>query len=302
MLKIKNLRKKFGQNEVLKGINLTLNDNEILSILGGSGSGKSTLLRCIAGLENGQYDEFSCDLNIGFMFQNYALFPHLSVYDNIAFGLNKFNKNEIKNRVNELLAKFGIEALRDKKPDQISGGQAQRVAFARAIAAGAKLLLLDEPFSNLDQGLKESLSAELKQMIQDENLSAILVTHDIDDAYYLSDKIALFDRGEILDIGAAKELFYSVKNPKSAKMLGGLNYIEQDLLDGDKFFEWIKSRNNIFAYSEIYMGGEFEASVIDKSFMGMFYKVELGYKGVRFYALWPSRLRIESRVKFGFYA
>ena len=221
MLKIKNLRKKFGQNEVLKGINLTLNDNEILSILGGSGSGKSTLLRCIAGLENGQYDEFSCDLNIGFMFQNYALFPHLSVYDNIAFGLNKFNKNEIKNRVNELLAKFGIEALRDKKPDQISGGQAQRVAFARAIAAGAKLLLLDEPFSNLDQGLKESLRAELKQMIQDENLSAILVTHDIDDAYYLSDKIALFDRGEILDIGAAKELFYSVKNPKSAKMLGG---------------------------------------------------------------------------------
>lgn len=302
MLKIKNLRKKFGQNEVLKGIDLTLNDNEILSILGGSGSGKSTLLRCIAGLENGQYDEFSCDLDIGFMFQNYALFPHLSVYDNIAFGLNKFNKNEIKNRVNELLAKFGIEALRDKKPDQISGGQAQRVAFARAIAAGAKLLLLDEPFSNLDQGLKESLRAELKQMIQDENLSAILVTHDIDDAYYLSDKIALFDRGEILDIGAAKELFYSVKNPKSAKMLGGLNYIEQELLDEDKFFEWIKSRNNIFAYSEIYIGGEFEASVIDKSFMGMFYKVELEYKGVRFYALWPSTLRIESMVKFRFYA
>ena len=302
MLQLKNISKRFKDCFANKNISFDLYQGEILSILGGSGSGKSTLLRCIAGLENGQYDEFSCDLNIGFMFQNYALFPHLSVYDNIAFGLNKFNKNEIKNRVNELLAKFGIEALRDKKPDQISGGQAQRVAFARAIAAGAKLLLLDEPFSNLDQGLKESLRAELKQMIQDENLSAILVTHDIDDAYYLSDKIALFDRGEILDIGAAKELFYSVKNPKSAKMLGGLNYIEQDLLDGDKFFEWIKSRNNIFAYSEIYMGGEFEASVIDKSFMGMFYKVELEYKGVRFYALWPSRLRIESRVKFGFYA
>ena len=302
MIEINNLSKSYGKNEVLSGISAHIKKGEIFAFLGHSGAGKSTLLRCIAGLENGQYDEFSCDLNIGFMFQNYALFPHLSVYDNIAFGLNKFNKNEIKNRVNELLAKFGIEALRDKKPDQISGGQAQRVAFARAIAAGAKLLLLDEPFSNLDQGLKESLRAELKQMIQDENLSAILVTHDIDDAYYLSDKIALFDRGEILDIGAAKELFYSVKNPKSAKMLGGLNYIEQDLLDGDKFFEWIKSRNNIFAYSEIYMGGEFEASVIDKSFMGMFYKVELEYKGVRFYALWPSRLRIESRVKFGFYA
>ena len=302
MIRIKNLSKSYGKHNILKNINTHIKPGEIFAIVGHSGAGKSTLLRCIAGLENGQYDEFSCDLNIGFMFQNYALFPHLSVYDNIAFGLNKFNKNEIKNRVNELLAKFGIEALRDKKPDQISGGQAQRVAFARAIAAGAKLLLLDEPFSNLDQGLKESLRAELKQMIQDENLSAILVTHDIDDAYYLSDKIALFDRGEILDIGAAKELFYSVKNPKSAKMLGGLNYIEQDLLDGDKFFEWIKSRNNIFAYSEIYMGGEFEASVIDKSFMGMFYKVELEYKGVRFYALWPSRLRIESRVKFGFYA
>ncbi|MEE3744880.1 ABC transporter ATP-binding protein [Campylobacter porcelli] len=301
MLKIKNLRKKFGQNEILKGIDLTLKDNEILSILGSSGSGKSTLLRCIAGLESSQYDELSCDLNIGFMFQNYALFPHLSVYDNIAFALNKLNKNEMNLRIKELLVKFGIEELKDKKPDQISGGQAQRVAFARAIAAGAKLLLLDEPFSNLDQGLKESLRAELKDMILKEGLSAILVTHDIDDAYYLSDKIALFDGGEILDIGAPKELFYSVKNPKSIQMLGNLNYINSNLPSGDKFFDWIKSRNNIFACSEIYMGGEFEADVIDKSFMGLFYKIELEYKGVRFYTLWPSCLRVENRVKFGFY-
>ena len=301
MLKIKNLRKKFGQNEILKGIDLTLKDNEILSILGSSGSGKSTLLRCIAGLESSQYDELSCDLNIGFMFQNYALFPHLSVYDNIAFALNKLNKNEMNLRIKELLVKFSIEELKDKKPDQISGGQAQRVAFARAIAAGAKLLLLDEPFSNLDQGLKESLRAELKDMILKEGLSAILVTHDIDDAYYLSDKIALFDGGEILDIGAPKELFYSVKNPKSIQMLGNLNHINSNLPSGDKFFDWIKSRNNVFAYSEIYMGGEFEADVIDKSFIGLFYKVELDYKGVRFYALWPSCLRVENRVKFGFY-
>lgn len=246
MLEIRNLHKKFGQNEVLKGIDLSLKSNEILSILGSSGSGKSTLLRCIAKLENSQYDELRCGSNVGFMFQNYALFPHLSVYDNIAFALNKLSKKEADDKINELLAKFGIEALRDKKPDQISGGQAQRVAFARAIAAGAKLLLLDEPFSNLDQGLKQALRVELKDMIQKEGLSAIVVTHDIDDAYYLSDKIALIDGGKILDIGTPNKLFYSVKDEKSAQMLGGLNYIHSDLTSQDKFFDWIKSRNNIF--------------------------------------------------------
>ena len=166
MLKIRNLRKKFGQNEVLKGIDLNLKSNEILSVLGSSGSGKSTLLRCIARLESSQYDELECGSNVGFMFQNYALFPHLSVYDNIAFALNKLSKKEADDRINELLIKFSIQGLKDKKPDQISGGQAQRVAFARAIAAGAKLLLLDEPFSNLDQGLKQALRVELKDMIQ----------------------------------------------------------------------------------------------------------------------------------------
>ena len=273
MLEIRNLHKKFGQNEVLKGINLSLKSNEILSILGSSGSGKSTLLRCIAKLENSQYDELRCGSNVGFMFQNYALFPHLSVYDNIAFALNKLSKKEADDKINELLAKFGIQGLKDKKPDQISGGQAQRVAFARAIAAGAKLLLLDEPFSNLDQGLKQALRVELKEMIQKEGLSAIVVTHDIDDAYYLSDKIALIDGGKILDIGTPNKLFYSVKDEKSAQMLGGLNYIHSDLTSQDKFFDWIKSRNNIFAYSEIYMGGEFEANVISKSFIGLFYKI-----------------------------
>lgn len=301
MLKIRNLRKKFGQNEVLKGIDLNLKSNEILSVLGSSGSGKSTLLRCIARLESSQYDELECGSNVGFMFQNYALFPHLSVYDNIAFALNKLSKKEADDRINELLIKFSIQGLKDKKPDQISGGQAQRVAFARAIAAGAKLLLLDEPFSNLDQGLKQALRVELKDMIQKEGLSAIVVTHDIDDAYYLSDKIALIDSGKILDIGTPNKLFYNVKDEKSAQMLGGLNYISTDLIAKDKFFDWIKSRNNIFAYSEIYMGGEFEAKVINKSFMGLFYKIELEYKGLRFYVLWPSCLEISNSVKFGFY-
>lgn len=301
MLEIRNLHKKFGQNEVLKGIDLSLKSNEILSILGSSGSGKSTLLRCIAKLENSQYDELRCGSNVGFMFQNYALFPHLSVYDNIAFALNKLSKKEADDKINELLAKFGIQGLKDKKPDQISGGQAQRVAFARAIAAGAKLLLLDEPFSNLDQGLKQALRVELKEMIQKEGLSAIVVTHDIDDAYYLSDKIALIDGGKILDIGTPNKLFYSVKDEKSAQMLGGLNYINSDLTSQDKFFDWIKSRNNIFAYSEIYMGGEFEANVISKSFIGLFYKIELEYKDIRFYTLWPSCLEISNSVKFGFY-
>lgn len=330
MLEIKNLCKSYGKIEVLKGISLSLKRGEILSIMGESGSGKSTLLRCIAGLESAKFDEFKCAGEVGLLFQNYALFPHLNVAQNIEFALHHLDKKARKEQVDELLKRFEIEGLASKKIDAISGGQAQRVAFARAVAKGARLLLLDEPFSNLDQNLKESLRSELKILLKSSQITAIMVTHDINDAYFLSDKIALLSRGEFIDYNSPKELFYHPKSAQSALMLGGLNVVDLKELknkgfensgapeklkdsshenakfqsneprDSDAFFEWLRRKNGIFAYSELILGGKFEAKVLEKLFLGDFYKLKLDYKGVQFYALFPSNLEFKDTIEFDF--
>ncbi|MQJ26514.1 ATP-binding cassette domain-containing protein, partial [Escherichia coli] len=147
----------------------------------------------------------------------------------------------------DLLKTFEIENLRYKKIDEISGGQAQRVAFARAVARGCKLLLLDEPFSNLDQNLKQDLRRELKKLIQKQKITAIMVTHDIEDAYCMSDKIAFLDKGEILAHADPKELYFK-PNHKSARILPDLNIIEEELDLEDEFFQWIASKNYTFGY------------------------------------------------------
>ncbi len=177
ILKISHLSKKFGNNTVLKDINLSLNSGEILTILGGSGCGKSTLLRIIANLETADGGDIEllgdevckngvCSKNkkVGMMFQNYALFPHINVSENIAFALHALPKYQRNQKVLELLDKFHISELKDKMIDKISGGQAQRVAFARAVANEERLLLLDEPFANLDSHLKNMLRNELKEL------------------------------------------------------------------------------------------------------------------------------------------
>ncbi len=305
MLEIKNLRKNFGKIEVLKGISFSLRRGEILSIMGESGSGKSTLLRCIAGLEESLFDEFKCSGEVGLLFQNYALFPHLNVAQNIEFALNHLNKKERKERVNALLKRFEIENLAYKKIDEISGGQAQRVAFARALSKGASLILLDEPFSNLDQNLKESLRSELKTLLKREQITTIMVTHDINDAYFLSDKIALLSAGRFIDYNSPKELFYEPKNAQSVLMQGGLNVIDLKDLDNsqnDAFFKWLRGKNGIFAYSELVLGGEFEAEILDKLFLGAFYKLSLKYKNLQFFALFPSNLEFNTSIKFSFKA
>lgn len=340
MLEIKNLCKNYGKIEVLKHISLSLKRGEILSIMGESGSGKSTLLRCIAGLESAKFDEFKCAGEVGLLFQNYALFPHLNVAQNIEFALHHLDKKARKERVNELLKRFEIEGLASKKIDAISGGQAQRVAFARAVAKGASLLLLDEPFSNLDQNLKESLRSELKILLKSAQITAIMVTHDINDAYFLSDKIALLSRGEFIDYNSPKELFYHPKSAQSALMLGGLNVVDLKELknkgfknsgepeklkdsspentkiqngepenakfqsneprDSDAFFEWLRRKNGIFAYSELVLGTKFSAKILEKLFLGDFYKLKLDYRGVQFYALFPSNLEFKDAIEFDF--
>lgn len=299
MLEIKNLYKKFGKLEVLQDINLSLQRGEVLSILGNSGSGKSTLLRILARLETpSSFSVFKCTQKTAIMFQNYALFPHLNVEENILFALHQYPKNKRQNRLNELLKFFDISPIRSKRIDQISGGQAQRVAFARAMATDCELLLLDEPFSNLDSNLKESLRKELKDMLKAQKISTIIVTHDIDDAYYLSDHIALLKHGKIIDHNTPKELYFSPKSKESQAFLPHLNVIDENLDEQDLFFAWIKSKNNIFSASEVGIGHEFEAEVLENQFLGAFNKLKLRYKHITFFMLINPHHKISQTIQF----
>ncbi|EAH8300038.1 ABC transporter ATP-binding protein [Campylobacter fetus] len=314
ILKISHLSKKFGNNTVLKDINLSLNSGEILTILGGSGCGKSTLLRIIANLETADGGDIEllgdevckngvCSKNkkVGMMFQNYALFPHINVSENIAFALHALPKYQRNQKVLELLDKFHISELKDKMIDKISGGQAQRVAFARAVANEERLLLLDEPFANLDSHLKNMLRNELKAMIKENSLSAIMVTHDKFDAFLLSDKIALISRGEVLACATPRELYFEPKMAEIAKFLGDINEITADaaLSLPDKFKNWLEAKNFMFRPEEIISSNEFEAKVISSQFLGANYKLELDFMGVRFHTFVSSIYDINSSFKFG---
>ncbi|MCX2683077.1 ABC transporter ATP-binding protein [Campylobacter sp. MIT 21-1685] len=299
MLEIRNLKKNFGNIAVLKGIDLDIKKGEIVSILGESGGGKSTLLRIIAGLEKASsYDKYQCKGKIAMMFQSYALFPHLNVAENILFALYDLKKEEKLAKLDELVRTFEISSLKEKKIDEISGGQAQRVAFARAVARGCDLLLLDEPFSNLDQNLKNDLRNELKKLIRQQGISAIMVTHDIEDAYNISDTIALLHEGNIVDYNDPKKLFFSPKNKKSASLLPNLNIIEEELDCDDEFFAWIVSKNCIFSYTDIKLGGSFEAKLVEKEFLGAYYRLKLAYKHICFFMLVSSSYALGERISF----
>ncbi|CAD7288015.1 ABC transporter ATP-binding protein [Campylobacter suis] len=302
ILKIKNLSKNFGKKQVLNGINLQLKNSEILTILGESGCGKSTLLRIIAGLESKDGGEISLLQNYGvaMMFQNYALFPHLNVRENIEFALHKMGKNERKARVDELLEKFKIAEISKNSCDKISGGQAQRVAFARAVANKERLLLLDEPFANLDHNLRSALRSELKQMIKESEISAIMVTHDKEDAFVLSDSIALIKSGEILAIDTPKNLYLNPSSLEVGRFLGDMNFIDHGSLDGldDRFMAWLKNKNFMFRPEQILSGGKYKAQVLSSTFFGSFYELDLKFHKLSFKAKISSNIKIDDIFEF----
>ena len=309
MLKIKNLSKSFNKIPVLKDLNLELKKGDIVGILGGSGSGKSTLLRIIAGLEEKDLGELELGGKTSMMFQNYALFPHLNVEKNILFPLYDMDAEAKKRRLEELLAAFQIEEIAKKMTYEISGGQAQRVAFARAVASGASILLLDEPFSNLDHALKADLRTELKDMIKKSEITAILVTHDIEDAYFICDEIALLKSGELIAKDEPRTLYMDPKSSDVASFLVDLNIINPSSLrpnsELDKaFISWLKERNYIFSYrdaraiaelgksSEHFSDEIYCAEVLNWAFNGAFYKIKLELAGAVFFMLVDSKAPI----------
>ena len=209
-LNIENISKSYGSVNVLKNICLQVQANSTVSILGKSGCGKSTLLKIIAGIEQEDAGQIILNeinitakkpnaRNIVYLFQEALLFPHLTVFENIAFGLRiRKEKNEvIKTKVQQLLHQLGIEAQADKMPEQISGGQKQRVAFGRALIINPPLLLLDEPFSNLDVETRGSMQTLYKSVAASYNITSLFVTHDLKESLIMGDKIAYMENGNL---------------------------------------------------------------------------------------------------------
>ena len=233
-LQLENLTKSYPTTKAVSELSLTINKAETLALLGSSGCGKSTLLKLIAGLEpsdsgrillDGQDISFKSPQERGFgmVFQDYALFPHMSVKNNIKFGLQKLNKADKEERISQMLALVGLEGYGDRAIHELSGGEQQRVALARALAPKPKLLLLDEPLSNLDRNLRENLKRELKSILKQLNITAIYVTHDQQEAFALANKVAIMRAGKILQVGPKAMVFSFPKNAWLAKFLGHSN-------------------------------------------------------------------------------
>jgi len=236
---IDRVAKRYGRVTALSDVSMTIADGEFFGLLGPSGGGKTTLLRSIAGFVDPDEGSIAIDgrpiedvpinrRDIGMMFQNYALFPHLSVADNVGFGLSVRGRPraEIAARVAELLRLVRLDSHGERKPRQLSGGQQQRIALARALAIDPKVLLLDEPLGALDKKLREEMQIELKQIQRDVGITTVFVTHDQEEALTLSDRIAIMSEGRVEQIGAPRALYERPRTRFVASFLGNANFFE----------------------------------------------------------------------------
>jgi len=297
---IKNLRKVFSKGNicVANDINLFINEGEIFTILGKSGSGKTTFLRMIAGLEtpdNGRIiiDEkevFSSvsnlqpkDRGVAVVFQNYALLPHLSIASNITFGSDSSKAN-----LEEVLEKTKLKGQENKLPHELSGGQQQRVALARAIISKPKILLLDEPLSNIDTELRSLLRVELKEMIKSFGITALFITHDKEDAFYLSDRIAIMHGGDILQVGCAKEIYHHPADLYCANFLGKMTKISENC--------YIRPE-----HINICPNGKYDAIIKSIVFYGSFYEIIIQTQNEELLVhSFDDNLEVNQNIKYDF--
>ncbi len=251
-VELKNINKNFGDYKASDNVNFGVEKGKLIGLLGSSGSGKTTILRMIAGLETPDSGDIIIDgvrvndlaaskRGIGFVFQNYALFRYMTVYDNIAFGLRvqKADKKKIDERVRELIKLIGLEGLEKRYPSQLSGGQRQRVAFARALAPNPQLLLLDEPFAAIDAKVRKELRSWLREMIEKLGVTSIFVTHDQDEAIEVADEIIITNKGRIEQTGTPIEIYHNPKTAFTASFFGEATFVD----DYSKFhnFEHIEN-------------------------------------------------------------
>ena len=237
---MKNIYKRYGDFLASDNVSFGIEKGKLVALLGPSGSGKTTLLRMIAGLENPNSGDIFIDgkrvndipaskRGIGFVFQNYALFRYMTVFDNVAFGLElqKMPKKQIKERVKELLELTGLSGMEKRYPNQLSGGQRQRVAFARALAPNPQVLLLDEPFAAIDAKVRTELRSWLKEMVEKLGITSIFVTHDQDEAVEVADEIIITNHGTIEQMGTPVEIYKSPGTPFVAKFIGRSSVVEE---------------------------------------------------------------------------
>lgn len=302
IIELKNISKNFEDQQVLKGIDLNIYENEFLTLLGPSGCGKTTLLRIIGGFEepsNGQLIFDGKDISkvppykreVNTVFQKYALFPFLNVADNIAFGLNlkKMDKDVIEKKVNRMLELVGLKGFEKRDVTLLSGGQQQRVAIARALVNEPKVLLLDEPLGALDAKLRKDMQTELKKIQKEVGITFIFVTHDQEEALSMSDTIVVLNDGVIQQIGTPMDIYNEPQNRFVAEFIGESNIIEGNMIkdclvnfDGidwecvDKGFKDNEDIEVVLRPEDMDVvepeAGKVSGTIISKVFMGVHYE------------------------------
>lgn len=243
LIELRGISKHYGEVRAVHAVDLQVERGSITVFLGPSGCGKTTTLRLIAGIERPDEGEVWLDgvrvsgrgvwvapedRRIGMVFQDYALFPHLSVEANIAFGLRGWSRKEQRKQIDAMLDLVGLTGLQARMPHELSGGQQQRVALARALAPAPKVILLDEPFSNLDVALRRKVRTEVKAILQAAHITSIFVTHDQEEALSLSDQVAVMFDGEMAHIGTPQAVYAEPATPEVAAFVGDANFIDGD--------------------------------------------------------------------------
>lgn len=303
MVELKNVEVKYGDFTAVKGVDFKVDNGEFFTLLGPSGCGKTTTLRAVSGFEKISKGEILLDgkniaplspeeREIGFVFQNYALFPSMTVFNNIGFGLKirHISKDKIRKRVEDVAELTGILEHLPKKVSELSGGQQQRVAIARALILNPRLLLMDEPLSNLDAKLRVSMRGEIKRIQKKLGIVAIYVTHDQEEAMAVSDKIAVFNQGVIEQIGTPKEIYNTPKTEFVCKFIGAINEFDEKIIESinkennidlsGKYF--IRPENVHLVKKEEQKGIYLSGKIIDIEFLGAFSKsqIEVGNSSI----------------------
>ncbi|CAM5186011.1 Putative spermidine/putrescine transport system ATP-binding protein OS=Bosea thiooxidans OX=53254 GN=SAMN05660750_02131 PE=3 SV=1 [Bosea thiooxidans] len=310
---IQSLGKSYGSTRALDGVSLNIAAGEFCTLLGASGSGKTTLLKTIAGFETYETGQILVDgvdvgpmpvskRNIGMVFQNYALFPHMSVRRNVAFGLEmrRLAAKEIENRVDEVLALVDLTAYAERLPRQLSGGQQQRVALARALVIRPDILLMDEPLGALDKNLRQSIQLELKRLHAAVGATVVYVTHDQEEALFLSDRIALMDKGRIVQASTPRGLYEKPANRFVASFLGECNFIPSDGQEIAIRPEKLRVGRDLPGCDK-----KLEGHVTAVNFIGRGFRVMLDHRGAELAAEVDASdeiaaLRVGTPVAFGF--
>jgi ABC-type Fe3+/spermidine/putrescine transport system ATPase subunit len=299
MLELRDIRRSFEHLTVLRDIDLTVNQGEILCLLGPSGCGKTTLLRIIAGLEKADRGDVLIDgrsilglpvhqRNFGLMFQEFALFPHLNVAENIAFGLRMQGQGDIQQRQRDVLGLVGLSGFEKRDVTQLSGGEKQRVALARSLAPSPRLLMLDEPLGSLDAALREHLAVELRAIIKQVGLTALYVTHDQQEAFAIGDRVAVMQAGHIEQIDIPERVYMRPRTDFVAHFLGLNNIVAVDQYQDNYATTalgtfYVRSRGDYLLFHPLGLRAvdgsskkaAIHATITDCVFRGEFYKLKL---------------------------